>query len=115
MIQPHRDPVQSITLFLNCLSFWTDFIESQSEFQSMFPLNDSELNPYLTVLVSGSWMKIIRTAFNKLICCSVQYEISHGNLPIQVHSEKKYLLHEYNICMFRTIELYYLSQVLFTR
>ena len=49
------DPVQSLILFLNCLLFLADLIMSESVFHSILPLNLSEFNPYLTVLVLGSW------------------------------------------------------------
>ena len=49
------DPVQSLILFLNCLSFLADLIMSGSVFHSMLPLNLREFNPYLTVFVLGSW------------------------------------------------------------
>ena len=49
-----KDPVQSLLLFSNCLSFLADLIMSGSVFHSMFPLNLSKFNPYFTVFILGS-------------------------------------------------------------
>jgi len=65
------DPVQSLILFLNCLSFLADLIMSGNVFHSMLPLNLSEFNPYLTVLVLGSWT---RSFFFKIVICGPTFE-----------------------------------------
>ena len=62
----HVDSVQSLILFLSCLSFVADFILSGSVFHSMLHPNFGEFNPYLTVFVLDSWITslILRLYFN---------------------------------------------------
>ena len=64
------DPVQSLTLFLNCLSFLEDLIMSGSVFHSILPLNLSEFNPCLTVLILSS----CRRSFSKIVICGPTFE-----------------------------------------
>ena len=49
------DHVESLILFLSCLSFLSDLIMSGSVFHSILPLNLSEFNALFTVLLLGSW------------------------------------------------------------
>ena len=49
--------VQFFILYLNCLYSLADFIVPGSVFQSILPLNFSELFPYLNVLLFGNWTR----------------------------------------------------------
>ena len=65
------DPVQSLILFLNCLSFLADLLMSRSVFHNMLPLNLNEFSPYLTVFVPGSWT---RSFYSKIGICGSRFE-----------------------------------------
>ena len=66
------DPVQSLILLLNCLSFLADLIMSGSVFHSILPLNFREFNPYLAVLVPGRWT---RSFSSKIVICGPTFEV----------------------------------------